>query len=312
MKNAGNAIKQINKKLFSLANYKQIDNKIPQICELKGTKILSVENAWKKYDWTRKYFKKKPKYGYFIWVNKNLDLSLFTCASIASQNIKQDIQNLLVIESGIKVKIKGICDCLRKNLSGTHKASGKIIIKEDSMLEYHHIHSWGKKDIVNSDYEFLLEKNAKLDYVCKIFSCPEKLKIKTLAVLLENSSANLSISGSFSETQTDIKDTLILKQKNSSGIIKLKLAGRKNSKISACSRVIAKNQSTGHLDCQALLENKNSIISLIPELVCENNQAQITHEASIGRISEEVLYYLMTRGLNKKQAIDLIINGFLN
>jgi len=89
------------------------------------------------------------------------------------------------------------------------------------------------------------------------------------------------------------------------------LAGRKNSKITAHSSIIATAPSKGHLDCQGLLVDKNSEISLIPELICHNKNAQITHEASIGRISEEQLSYLRMRGLKEEEAIDLIVAGFL-
>jgi hypothetical protein len=65
------------------------------------------------------------------------------------------------------------------------------------------------------------------------------------------------------------------------------------------------------LDCQGLLVDKEAKISLIPQLVCKNKEAQITHEASIGKINEEQLTYLRMRGLAETQAIDLIINGFL-
>jgi Fe-S cluster assembly scaffold protein SufB len=57
--------------------------------------------------------------------------------------------------------------------------------------------------------------------------------------------------------------------------------------------------------------DKNSKISLIPELICQNKKAQITHEASIGKISEEELNYLRMRGLTEDEAINLIVSGFL-
>jgi hypothetical protein len=50
---------------------------------------------------------------------------------------------------------------------------------------------------------------------------------------------------------------------------------------------------------------------LVPELVNENKDALLTHEASIGRISEEELNYLRARGLSENEAIDLIVAGFL-
>ncbi len=77
------------------------------------------------------------------------------------------------------------------------------------------------------------------------------------------------------------------------------------------SKIEAIAPSKGHLDCQGLLAAKTAKISFVPGLVCKNKDAQITHEASIGKISEEELTYLRMRGLTEDEAIDLIINGFL-
>lgn len=294
--------------------YTQIDNKTPKICQISGTEILPSKTAWKKYNWTKKYFQKKPKQGYFIWVKKNISSYLSTCVSIAAKNTKQNLQNLLVIEKNLKVNLQGTCASQRKNLSGKHQAKGKIILKENSVLRYEHIHSWGENDIVETDYQFILEKNSKLDYFYKNFQSPKKIKINTQINAFEKASANLNIIINSVQSNIDINDILILKEKNSSGIIKLRLVAKKNSKITARSQVRAEAESKGHLDCQGLLtdsEKNKSIIKLIPELVCQNKKAQITHEASIGKISEEELNYLRMRGLTEKQAIDLIINGFL-
>ena len=70
-------------------------------------------------------------------------------------------------------------------------------------------------------------------------------------------------------------------------------------------------QSKGHLDCQALITDRNAKVSLVPEVECEDKEAQVTHEASIGKVSEEQLNYLRTRGLTEEQALNLIISGFL-
>jgi len=294
--------------------YTQIDNKIPKICQIDGVEILPSRVAWEKYNWSRKYFQKKPKEGYFIWVKKNISSSLLTCIFIANQNTKQTLQNLLVIEKNLNVNLQGICSAQRKNLFGRHKAQGKIILKENSVLKYEHFHSWGQNDIVESNYQFFLKKNSKLDYFYKTLQTPKKLKINSHLNLFQKASADLNIIINSIRSNVEINDVLILKEKNSSGVIKLRLVGRKNSQISGHSQVKAEAEGRGHLDCQGLLVDSgknNSIIKLIPELICQNKKAQITHEASIGKISEEELNYLRMRGLTKKQAIDLIVNGFL-
>ena len=294
-------------------NYLQIDDKTPQICEVKGAEVLPCNLAWEKYDWVKKYFSKKPKQGYFVWVKEKIDapLPLSTCVSIANRNIKQKLQNLLVVEKGVRANLYGTCNALKKNLAGTHKAEGKIILKQGSVLKYEHIHSWGEEDFVSQNYEFFLEKDAKLEYNYKVLFAPKNLKMKTLITLSKNSSANFNIAGNFSQTKAEIQDTLILKEKNASGIVKLRLVGDRGSDVCARSKVVAESESRGHLDCQGLLISKDAKISLIPELICKNKQAQLTHEASIGKISEEELNYLRMRGLTEKQAINLIVNGFL-
>ncbi len=306
MKNAKNAYPK-----HALA-YHQTDNKAPVICGAEGAEILASRDAWEKYKWTRKYFSEKPKSGYFIWIKKSINFPLFTCISIAGKNINQNLQNLLVAEKNLKVKIQGTCNALNKNLIGKHRAKGKIVLKENSVLKYEHIHAWGNKDIVDTDYQFFLEKNSKLNYSYKNFFSPKKLKINTLVVLLKNSCADLNILGKFSQTKVDIKDTLILKERSASGIVKLRLVGSANTRISACSEARAESESKCHLDCQGILTSKSAQVFLTPRLVCYDKRAQITHEASIGKVSEEAINYLRMRGLTEKQAIDLIVNGFLS
>jgi len=293
------------------AHFWQIDYRTKNILEVKGVTILSSPEAWEKFKWTRKWLAKKPKQGYFIWIKNQVDFPLFTCVSIAHKNIKQELRNLLIIEKNLKISLQGTCNALKKNLSGTHEAQGKIILKQGSSLKYNHIHSWGEKDIVEPNYEFILEKDSKLDYSYKTLFAPQKLRINNLFNLSAGAGCNIKMTANCVQTKAEIKDVLFLKGKGASGIINLRLVGGRNSKVLARSQIIADSESKGHLDCQGLLTDQKSEISLIPELVCKHKLAQITHEASIGKISPEQLNYLRMRGLTEKRATDLIINGFL-
>lgn len=292
-------------------NYWQVDHKIKNILKAKGVVIFSSQEAWENYRWARKYFSKKPKEGYFIWIKKQVNFPLFACISIAHKNVSQELQNLLVIEKNLKLSLQGTCNALKKNLFGIHKAQGKIILKEDSSLKYNHIHSWGEEDVVKTNYEFILGKNSKLDYAYKNLFTPKKLRINNLFNLSAGASCDVRVVANCIKTKAEIKDVLVLKGKRASGLINLRLVGRKDAKVFAHSQVVADSESKGHLDCQGLLTGKRSEISLVPELDCKHKLAQITHEASIGKISDEELNYLRMRGLTEKEAINLIINGFL-
>jgi len=293
------------------SNFLLIDHIIKKISDAKGVVILPSPKAWEKFAWTRKLFDSKPKEGYFVWVKKQVDFPLYTCVAIASPKVKQDLSNLMVVEEGLKIKAFVTCAAARNHLYGIHKAKGRLILKAGASLEYNHIHSWGEKDFVNPDYEFILEKGASLKYTYKNLLPPQNLNFITSLLLKENASVELNIIVNGINSKVRIEDSVFLEGKGSSATVGLRLVGKKNSQIDGISRIIARNEARGHLDCQGILVDDKSRISLAPKISCENRKAQITHEASIGRIDEEQLIYLMMRGLTEKQAIELIVSGFL-
>jgi len=292
-------------------NYWQIDNKIKNITAVDGAFVLPSLKAWQKFPWTRKLFVRKPQEGYFVWVKKQVNFPLATCITIASPKISQDLTNLMVIEKGLKIKANVVCQSAKDYLHGSHKAKGRVILKDGASLEYEHFHQWGQKDFVSPDYEFILGKEAALNYDYKNLFPPENLELKTVIYSGENSSSNLNLIINSLNSKINLEDTVFLEKKDSRAIVRIRLVGRKNSQVKAISKIIAKAPVKGHLDCQALLVDKTAKISLSPELVCQNKDAQLTHEASIGRISEDQLTYLRMRGLTESQAINLIVSGFI-
>lgn len=311
MKNALNVANQAHKKLCAPVNFLQIDHRVENISQPKGTIILTSSQAWERFAWVRKLFKTKPKEGYFVWVKEQSDQSLATCLTISSPNVVQNLTNILVVEKNIKAKANVLCNAVKNNLCGTHKAQGKLILKQGASLEYNHVHKWGEKDFVNPDYEFFLEKDAKLVYNYQNLFPPKTLDLATSFHNKKNASGQMNFVINGINSKINLKEEIFLEGEKAQGIMKLRLVAKKNSQIEAKSRVLALAPGKGHLDCRGLLVDEKSAISLNPEIVCKNRLAQITHEASLGKISEEELNYLRMRGLSENEAIDLIVSGFL-
>jgi Fe-S cluster assembly scaffold protein SufB len=70
--------------------------------------------------------------------------------------------------------------------------------------------------------------------------------------------------------------------------------------------------SEGFLKQAVLLVGKNAKAEAIPELEIECNEVKASHAASVGRIDEEQMFYLMSRGLSREEAVELIIQAFLS
>lgn len=293
------------------ADYLQIDNQSPQLVEKPGVVILSSATAYRKFKWTRDYFKCKPEEGYFVWVKKQIDYPLTTCITIASEHISQVPMNLVVIEEGIKTEMHGVCNAVKKDLQGVHTGYSKFVLKENSELKINNFHSWGQKDTVISGIDFMVEKSAKLTYTYRCLQTPMELKATSQTFLNDNSSANLMVTVQAKDSKIDMSDFTFLNGNKSNGISRVRMVGDKRSEITVHSQMIANAAGTGHLDCMGLLLAKDSTINAIPSLINKNKEAALTHEASVGKISEENLNYLRCRGLTEDKAIDLIVAGFL-
>lgn len=293
------------------AEYRVVDHILKKAYAELGIELLRIEEAFDKYGWVRKKLKTRPKEGYFIWVKKQPKMPISSCVTAASKNVSQNMTNLMVVENNIKVTMLSTCNVLAKNLCANHYAKGKIIVKDGASLEYKSIHTWGKNDFVEPEYEFFLGRNAKLDYYYKSISPPEVLKMKTVVHGSRGSSANIDVVANAINSHLETTDVIHLEEDGATGVVRLRLVANKNSQVKSYSKIVAKGAGKGHLDCQGMLIDKNSSITFIPELVDENKDAVITHEASIGRISDYEMNYLRSRGLTEKEVIDLIVNGFL-
>lgn len=293
------------------ANYLQIDHEIQRISAEKGVVIRSSREAYKEIGWTRDYYEQEPDEGYFIWVKKRIGHPLIICIAISSPRVSQNPRNLVVIEKGVEAEILSVCNAVKMNLCGNHAGRSEIVLKENSRLRMRHFHNWGKRDTISSSLVFSLGKGARLSHTYKCLEVPVILETKTSTFLESCSSANFELVVRAKDGNVDIHDSTFLNGEKSNGISRVRMIGGKESRIVAHSKMIANAAGTGHLDCMGLLLAENSIINAIPELINRNKNASLTHEASVGKISEENLNYLRSRGMTEDEAINLIVAGFL-
>jgi Fe-S cluster assembly scaffold protein SufB len=298
--------------------YKQLDHHIVEILEMSGSEVMSSVAAWDKFPWTRQYFGDKPKEGYFIWIKEQPVCSFLNCVSLDKSGTKQQLNNLTVIEAGLYVDLTGTCESAalrtekKQGKFRFHQAKGKLLLRPGSSLYYQHFHDWDKNDQVVTDYEFFLEEGASLEYTYKIESAAAMMSLQAKMHLAKGARSDFKILADCQQSKMDLTDIAYLEGVDANAISTLRLVGRKNAQIKACSRIEALAAARGHLDCAGLMLNKTAKISLIPELLVKNQDAQLTHEASIGRLSAEQILYLRSRGLNAQEAEDLILRGFLS
>ncbi|MFA6814134.1 MAG: SufD family Fe-S cluster assembly protein [Candidatus Pacebacteria bacterium] len=298
--------------------YKQLDHHIEEILSMSGSLVMSSVGAWDKFSWTRKYFVDKPKEGYFIWIKEQPDCSFLGCVSLDKPGTKQQLNNLTVIEAGLYVDLTGTCESAtllgetQGNDFRSHQARGKLVLRTGSSLYYRHLHDWDKNDQISTNYEFFLEEGASLEYTYRIDSAAAVMNLQARMHLAKGARSDFKILADCQETKVNLTDIAYLEGAGANAISTLRLVGRKNAEVKARSQIIAQAVAKGHLDCAGLMLDKSAKLTLIPELLVEDQNAQLTHEASIGKLSAEQILYLRSRGLSAKEAEDLILRGFLS
>ncbi len=206
------------------------------------------------------------------------------------------------------------------------------------------IHNGGNQDSEHSGvHAFYLDKGAKLKYVEKHYGSGEGVGKRvmnptTVIELSENAYMEMEtaqIKGvddtiRITTAKLDKGATLIVGEKlmthgsqyaetrftvdlngeNSGAHVVSRSVAKEDSKQLFISKINGNNACSGHTECDAIIMD-NASVSAVPEIMANHTDAQLIHEAAIGKIAGEQLIKLMTLGLTEKQAEEEIINGFL-
>ena len=304
-------VKTAKKEAETKTAYKQVDHHVQEVMKMSGSEVLPAPEAWDKYEWTHQYFGEKPTEGYFMWIKEQPSCSLLGCVTLDKPGTKQQMNNLTVIETGITVDMTGTCDSVEVAQERAHQAKGKLILRKGSSLFYEHYHTWSKNDKVATNYEFFLEEGASLEYNYCVKKAAKAMQLQAKFHLGKDSKSALNILADCEDVNLSIHDTNIIEGDGANAISTLRIVGRKGAKVKARSKIDAQAAGKGHLDCDALMLDQTADVVLVPELLCRNKDAQITHEASIGKVSDDQIIYLRSRGLREDEAVDLIVRGFL-
>lgn len=147
----------------------------------------------------------------------------------------------------------------------------------------------------------------------------ESIQIKGVDSTIRTTNANLDSNSSLLITEKimthdeQLATTIFnvnLNGEDSSVQVSSRSVASDNSKQEFTSNIVGNNKCFGHVECDAILMN-NAKVTSTPQIVANNINANLIHEAAIGKIAGEQIIKLMTLGLSEKEAEDYIISGFI-
>jgi len=196
-----------------------------------------------------------------------------------------------------------------------HEGLHEIIVKEGAHLKYVEKH-YGEG---SGTGQKVLYPTTKIEVGKNAVAEIETVQIKGVDDTVRLTEAHIHQKGSLKiverllthGNQNAVSDIRItIEGRGGSGQILSRSVAKDNSSQVFKAALIGQNECLGHVECDAIIMDK-ATIKAVPELVAEDSEAVLTHEAAIGKIAGEQLIKLMSLGLTEEQAVDTILEGFL-
>ncbi|HLL32166.1 MAG TPA: Fe-S cluster assembly protein SufB [Allosphingosinicella sp.] len=310
--------------------------------ELKraGVIFLSISEAVREYpDLVRKYLgsvvPQRDNYfaclnsavfsdGTFVYIPEGVrcPMELSTYFRINAANTGQFERTLIVADKGSYVSYLEGCTAPMRDENQLHAAVVELVALDDAEIKYSTVQNWypGDANGVGGIYNFVTKRGACRGARSKIswtqVETGSAITWKYPSCILQGEESvgefySVALTNNRQQADTGTKMIHIGRNSRSTIVSKGISAGRSNNTYRGLVRVLAGAENVRNFtQCDSLLLGDRCGAHTVPYIEVRNPTAQIEHEATTSKISDDQLFYAMQRGLGQEDAVALIVNGF--
>ena len=297
----------------------------------EGLEVLPMSQALEQYDWLKDYLWKavpvdvdkftarselEQYNGYFIRAKAGvkIDMPVQSCLIMKKNQTVQNVHNIIIAEEESELHIINGCATPSNVEQSLHLGVTEFYVKKNAQLSFTMVHRWSEETDVRPRSAAIVEENGT--YISSYALLSPLKSIQTFPkVRLVGSGAKsdlYSIIYGTKNSKYDIGGLLSLEVPNTSRKVISRSIATDSSEIIARGDLVGLSRQTkARLECDGLLISDSAVIRAVPMLVARAEGAELSHEATVGKVGAEQLNYLMSRGLDEEEATSLIIRGFV-
>ena len=302
--------------------------------EDKGVIFMSTDDALKKHpDIFKKYFNKLVKYdenkytalngavwsgGTFIYVppHTTIDRPLQSYFRINTKNMGQFERTLIIVDEDSHVHYMEGCTAVYHTTDSLHAAVVEIYVGKNASCRYTTIQNWADNIYNLVTKRAIVEENGKMEWIDG--NIGSKTNMKYPSCILNGKGAKGDCISIAVASKNQIQDAgakmIHLAPNTTSKIISKSISA--NGGIANYRGTVKINKdavnSKSIIKCDTIILDDISKSDTIPKNIVENNTSYLEHEATVSKLDEEKLFYLMSRGLDEERAKELLIIGFID
>ncbi len=255
--------------------------------------------------------------GSFVYVPKGVEVSIPLQAyfRINTENMGQFERTLIIADEGSKVHYIEGCTAPTYSSDSLHSAVVELIARKGSTIRYTTIQNWSKNVYNLVTKRAVAHEDSRVEWIDG--NLGSKLTMKYPAVYLVGERAHaeiLSVALSTSDQHQDAGSKVIHAAPNTTSVVTSKSISKDGGRGTYRGLVKVHNGAHGskvNVKCDALILDARSRSDTYPTMEVDEERVGIEHEATVSKVGEEQLYFLMSRGLSEEQATLLIVNGFI-
>ena len=300
----------------------------------KNVIFTSIDDAIKKYpEIVKKYFStivsnSDNKFaalnsavfsgGSFIYIppNTTLDRPLQSYFRINSRNMGQFERTLIIVDDNSSLHYVEGCTAPSYSESSLHAAVVEIYVGKNSKCRYSTIQNWANNVYNLVTKRAVVEEGGIMEWIDGNIGSYKTMKYPCCVLKGDNSSGVcVTISVATNKQEQDSGARMIHLGKNTHSNIISKSISQNGGNATYRGKVLISPtamNSYSMVKCDTLILDKDSKSDTIPVNSCFNDSSNIEHEATVAKINDDTLFYMMSRGLSEERATELIVLGFLD
>jgi len=262
--------------------------------------------------------------GTFVYVPKGVrcPMELSTYFRINAAKTGQFERTLIIADEGSHVSYLEGCTAPMRDENQLHAAVVELIAHDDAEIKYSTVQNWypGDEKGVGGIYNFVTKrglcrgKNSKISWTQVETGSAVTWKYPSCVLEGDNSVGefySVALTNNFQQADTGTKMTHLGRNTSSTIISKGISAGKGQNTYRGLVKVLGSAEGARNFtQCDSLLIGDQCGAHTVPYIETGNPTAQVEHEATTSKISEDQMFYVMQRGLNAEDAVSLIVNGY--
>lgn len=299
----------------------------------QGVLYMDMETAVKEYeDLVKPYFMKlvppsDHKFaalhgavwsgGSFVYVpaGVQVDIPIQSYFRLNAPGAGQFEHTLIVVEKGAKIHYIEGCSAPKYYVNNLHAGCVELFVKEGATLRYSTIENWSRNMYNLNTKRSVVDKNGTIEWISGSFG--SKVSMLYPMSILRGEGARSEFTGvtfAGSGQHLDTGSKVVHAAPYTTSTINSKSIS-KNGGVAVYRGLLSATPNAHHskstVSCESLMLDNESRSDTVPVISAANDNIDIGHEAKIGRISDEAIFYLMSRGLSEEDAKAMIVRGFV-